>query len=207
MNDEGWWKGLNEKNEQGVFPSNFVQIISSEGAPVRPLRARPPTIKTDSQTSLPQSSLTSPTGMAKPPPVPVGTRPSSLLTRRPTGNNEQHGAPSPRPITSPPLHSRSTSSSIKDSSNNISNPTQSHKRTPSIPLTSPDLPPIQSDNSHYQHPVRPSRPVPSPGSIGTEPNQIAPASPTSEEKYPGLAKVPKVNKIGEPYCIKLPSFQ
>ncbi|KAI8337010.1 SH3 domain-containing protein [Chlamydoabsidia padenii] len=190
MDDQGWWKGLNEKNEEGVFPSNFVQIISKEAVPPRPTRARPPTIKTDSQSATQQQSpLVSPTGMAKPPPVPVGTRPSSLLTRRPTTNSEQPAAaPPPRPITSPPLHSRRTNSSVNNNNNNQSPP---HKRTPSITLLSPDLPPIRQDSSHDQHPARPSRPVPSPGSVSANSNQVTPTSPTLEERPSSLAKVPK----------------
>ncbi|KAI9246203.1 hypothetical protein BY458DRAFT_566057 [Sporodiniella umbellata] len=64
-----------------------------------------------------------------PPPVPVGTRPSSLLTSRPT-------SPPARPLTSPPRP--------------LSVSTQ-HRRTPSIPITSPDLPPLS--------PVHTTRPV------------------------------------------------
>ncbi|KAI8093275.1 SH3 domain-containing protein [Halteromyces radiatus] len=188
LDDQGWWKGLNEKNEEGVFPSNFVQILPQEGTPVRPARARPPTIKTDSPNTQPQPSVTSPTGLAKPPAVPTGTRPSSLLTRRPptTSTAEQSAPPLPRPTTSPPVPSRRTNSVIKEQ-----HPPASHKRTPSIPLVSPDLPPIRQDYAHDQHPVRPSRPVPSPSSAAS--NMTTPISPTSEDKTFGLAKPPKVN--------------
>ncbi|CAO3578103.1 unnamed protein product [Absidia cylindrospora] len=196
LDNEGWWKGLNEKNELGMFPSNFVQILSSEGVPVRPARARPPTIKTDQQQQQKQQPVLSPTGMAKPPPVPVGTRPSSLLSRRPTGNSDQSAPPLPRPITSPPLPStRRANSVIKESS---TQPQSAHKRTPSIPLMSPDLPPIRQDqqHSHDQHALRPSRPVPSPGSANIGSNVTSPTSPTSEDRTAGLAKVPK--NFGKP---------
>ncbi|SAL98162.1 hypothetical protein [Absidia glauca] len=199
MNDQGWWKGTNESNEQGIFPSNFVQLISPDGIPARPARARPPTIMTDSKTTSAeknhQQSVVSPTSMAKPPPVPVGTRPSSLLTRRPTTNGSDQVAtttiaPAPRPITSPPVPTRRTNSVIKDSSQPVPQPrprSQAHKRTPSIPLVSPDLPPIRLTHSHEQHPVRPSRPVPSPAS----PSIVSPTSPISDDRTIGLAKVPK----------------
>ncbi|KAI8337255.1 SH3 domain-containing protein [Chlamydoabsidia padenii] len=199
MDDQGWWKGMNENNDQGIFPSNFVQVISQETIPARPARARPPTILTDSHTTSTQKtqqSLVSPTGMAKPPPVPIGTRPSSLLTQRPNTNDHQTTstpAPAPRPITSPPVPSRRVNSVIKDINQPRPQPQhQSHKRTPSIPMTSPDLPPIRHSPLHEQHPVRPSRPVPSPGSTTSSSSLISPISPTSEDKIIGLAKVPKI---------------
>ncbi|KAG1442341.1 hypothetical protein G6F56_011102 [Rhizopus delemar] len=115
----GWWKGANERGKSGVFPSNFVQII--EQVPQRPSRTRPPTVKTEENA----------------PPVPVSTRPSSLLTNRPTSPPSRPlTSPPPRPLTSPP---RSLSVSTK------------HRRTPSIPVTSPDLPPLS--------PVHTARPV------------------------------------------------
>ncbi|CAO3684493.1 unnamed protein product [Rhizopus stolonifer] len=115
----GWWKGANERGKSGVFPSNFVQII--EQVPQRPSRTRPPTVKTEENA----------------PPVPVGTRPSSLLTNRPTSPPSRPlTSPPHQPLTSPP---RSLSVSTK------------HRRTPSIPVTSPDLPPLS--------PVHTARPV------------------------------------------------
>jgi len=30
--DSGWWRGRNKKGKEGVFPSNFVEIIGEEGA-------------------------------------------------------------------------------------------------------------------------------------------------------------------------------
>jgi len=30
--DSGWWRGRNQKGEEGVFPSNFVEVVGEEGA-------------------------------------------------------------------------------------------------------------------------------------------------------------------------------
>lgn len=39
--DDGWWKGLNEKGQSGVFPCNFVRELEDEiVAPPTPTRAR-----------------------------------------------------------------------------------------------------------------------------------------------------------------------
>ncbi|ORZ18827.1 SH3 domain-containing protein [Absidia repens] len=184
LDDEDWWRGVNEKGEEGVFPSNFVQILSDQDIPSRPVRARPPTIQTDSQSTPP--SVRSPTSMAKPPPVPVGNRRSSLSTRRATvtdyENASETPAPAPRPRTLPPVPSRRT--------NSISSyqPSHNHKRTPSIPLVSPDLPPPrQEQQQHQQHFGKTSAHIISPGSTDTGSSNVTPTSPVSA----GLAKVPK----------------
>ncbi|KAI9304849.1 SH3 domain-containing protein [Cunninghamella echinulata] len=197
LENQGWWKGLNEQNEEGIFPSNFVQIIPKDGTPARPTRVRPPTIKTDTtngQQQQPSSStITSPTSMAKPPPVPTGTRPTSLLTRRSVTNNTTTAEPSPpppRPITSPPVPTRRPSSLVKDQPK----PTTTHRRTPSIPLVSPDLPPIQQNLTFdHHHPVRPSRPVPPPSTTTSSQSSTTatPTSPVSESRSSSLAKPPK----------------
>lgn len=112
LEDDGWWKGINENGATGVFPSNFVQILEHETPPPRPTRTRPATVnKIDDH---------------RPPPVPVNTRPSSLLTNRPVTS------PPPKPTTSPPVPTKRSNSII----------TPSHRRIPSIPLVSPDLPPV-----------------------------------------------------------------
>ncbi|KAI8059640.1 SH3 domain-containing protein [Gongronella butleri] len=193
MDNAGWWRGHNEKNEQGVFPMNFVKLIPSTAtAPVRPQRSRPPTIQTDASPASPSNSqLTSPTSMAKPPPVPVATRPTSLKTqtappptRRPPTNPEVPSTPvqpPPRPITSPPVPSRRSIS--KDGITPPPRPNIPHKRTPSIPMASPDLPP-PTTNAPHDHPTRPSRPVPMQPPTTTP--AATPLSPTSE-----MAKPPK----------------
>ncbi|ORX62162.1 hypothetical protein DM01DRAFT_1073510 [Hesseltinella vesiculosa] len=203
MDDSGWWKGCNEKNEEGVFPSNFVQLIpSSAMAPIRPQRARPPTIKTDAvpppsaASSVSPTSVASPTSMAKPPPVPVSTRPTSLKSaplRRPPTNPEVQSTPlvaPPRPITSPPVPVTSPSVPSRPSlslhSDPISPPARPHKRTPSIPMTSPDLPPPTNTSQEHHHPTRPSRPIPVPGPTSS-PSAASHVSPTHE-----MAKPPKV---------------
>ncbi|KAI8143851.1 SH3 domain-containing protein [Fennellomyces sp. T-0311] len=163
LDDQGWWTGTNEAGASGVFPSNFVQVVEEQRAP--PRRTRPPTIKTDTP-NQPSESIVSPTSMARPPPVPVSTRPTTLLTNR-TSSADSHQNPPARPVTSPPLPTRRPPSAAEP-------PKRTHKpRTPSIPLVSPDLPPVTSKSQEHSNeppvPVRPSRPVPTPGDGITSP--------------------------------------
>ncbi|KAG0171161.1 hypothetical protein DFQ28_000231 [Apophysomyces sp. BC1034] len=205
MDDQGWWKGLNEKGAVGVFPSNFVQIMEEQHPPARPPRARPPTIKPETSTPV-NEPLMSPT-LARPPPVPVSTRPSSLLSNRSSAASEQTpttGPPTPpRPVTSPPLASRSM----------IIQETKRHKpRVPSvhtIPMVAPDLPPITSHGDHPEHPTRPSRPVPAPApTVST--NSVGSEAATSRKadlnKPPiHLAKPPKIKPFtGKDYILAAP---
>ena len=70
--DDGWWKGLNERGESGVFPNNFVRELDEEAiAPPTPTRARRSINTTENRPSSTSSS------MAKPPQVP---RPASVQT-------------------------------------------------------------------------------------------------------------------------------
>ncbi|KAI9323885.1 hypothetical protein BX666DRAFT_126181 [Dichotomocladium elegans] len=180
MDDQGWWKGTSERGETGIFPSNFIQILEEKHAP--PRRSRPPTIKTDQpQQPSDPSGVISPS-LARPPPVPVSTRPATLLTKRTSVGTDAHP---PRPLTSPPLPTRRPPSVTAE-------PKKTHKpRTPSIPLISPDLPPINTrlheGTSHeFASPVRPSRPVPTPAA--------PPRSDGADARppVPNLAKPPKV---------------
>ncbi|KAI8063410.1 SH3 domain-containing protein [Gilbertella persicaria] len=163
MENDGWWKGTSENGATGIFPSNFVQVVDDE-KPTRPVRARPATVKTETNDS-----------MAKPPPVPVGTRPMSLLTQRDTIS------PPSRPTTLPP-RPNITSSTRRPSEKN------GHKRIPSIPLVSPDLPPL---SPIYDQ--RPTRPIPRPTSMDapTSPPPARPLPSMSPEAH--MAKPPKVN--------------
>lgn len=111
LKDDGWWKGTNERGETGLFPSNHVEVLKQEMAPPRPPRARPPTIKIESASTVPT----------------VG-RPASLLANRNSNVSNSSLSPPPRPTTLPPMPTNSSQSS-------------SHKRIPSVPLLSPDLPP------------------------------------------------------------------
>ncbi|KAF7727110.1 hypothetical protein EC973_007971 [Apophysomyces ossiformis] len=198
LDDQGWWQGVNEKGDVGLFPSNFVQVLDEQQPPARPPRARPPTIKPEMPASG-NEPLVSPT-LARPPPVPVATRPSSLLTNRTSAASEPaplNGPPAPpRPVTSPPLASRTT----------VSPETRRHKpRVPSVhavPVVSPDLPPVTGQLDHSEHPLRPSRPVPAPASTVST-NSVNSDAGSSKKVDPHkpmipLAKPPKVKPFAGP---------
>ncbi|CDH56114.1 predicted protein [Lichtheimia corymbifera JMRC:FSU:9682] len=200
LDDQGWWKGSNESGASGVFPSNFVQILEEQQRPP-PRRTRPPTIKTEPSTSSSRSSesVTSPSSMARPPPVPVATRPTTLLTNRTSASSTSTEPPPPRPVTSPPLPTRRPPSSgnVAAAAAPIEPPKRTHKRQPSIPLVSPDLPPIaakqdQSSIQSPEHPTRPSRPVPTPGA------PPRPEGPTSSDHRTSVSSMAKPPKVGGP---------
>lgn len=74
--DEGWWEGLNERGQSGVFPSNFVRELEEEiVAPPTPTRTR----RSVQSPSSPATAGAS----AVPPPVPSGSRPSSTMAKPP----------------------------------------------------------------------------------------------------------------------------
>ena len=225
VGDEGWWAGINETGQSGVFPSNFVQVLEEQRPP--PRRTRPPTIKTDTlqQQQPPTNSNEnplSPNSMAKPPPVPVSTRPTTLISNRSSeSSTSTTNAPTPaaRPVTSPPLPTRRPNSNV--GTGGVATvvpepPKRTHKpRQPSIPLVSPDLPPITSKSQERPQsnisndapgvaPSRPSRPVPTPtGGTGGD-GAISPprrSSTVERRSIDGdhnrppmpMAKPPKVN--------------
>ncbi|KAL1933357.1 hypothetical protein VTP01DRAFT_7447 [Rhizomucor pusillus] len=163
MDNQGWWKGQNESGIVGVFPSNYVQVLEEQRPP--PRRARPPTIKPEAAASSNANNSPTSPSLAKPPPVPVSTRPTTLLSNRTSSSTESSAtAPPPRPVTSPPIPNRRPPSIATESK-------PGHKpRVPSIPLVSPDLPPKTMEEHHA--PARPSRPVPPPA---------APPRPASEQ--------------------------
>lgn len=186
---ESWWKGTSESGIMGVFPSNFVQILEEETPPQRPARTRPATVK-------PETASNSET--ARPPPVPVITRPTSLLTNRQGSSSSgvslsKIATTPPRPITSPPI----PSTVQRPTSVNTTNPQKSstHKRAPSIPLLSPDLPPISpiSPTSHE----RPTRPLPRPTSTNSTDGGGTLTSSLERAHTLNMAKPPKVamNKL------------
>ncbi|KAI9474038.1 MAG: SH3 domain-containing protein [Benjaminiella poitrasii] len=216
LEDDGWWKGMNENGNTGIFPSNFIQILDDEKPPQRPARARPATVKPEgSSTSAttPTSNTENNNGMGRPPPVPVTTRPTSLLTNRDSknSNNSSHsttvGSPPPRPIIAPPARPTTMPPAVPSATrrtNSIISPPAvetGHRRIPSIPLVSPDLPPMSPTLE------RPTRTLPKPIStsnlndVPIIPNRSslngnleAVTSPTSS--YPQIhtmAKPPKVN--------------
>lgn len=127
-----------------------------EEPPLRPRRARPPTVKTAG--SPIDEGLTSPS-MAKPPPVPAGSRPSSLISNRKSmGHDSPHSQTSPQTNTKPPIPSipapprRTHSTAAEEPRSPV------RARPPSVSMRSPDLPQLPPGG----HPVRPSRPVPTP---------------------------------------------
>lgn len=161
LEDDGWWKGTNENHVTGIFPSNFVQILENETPPPRPTRTRPATVKTESSDQ-----------MARPPPVPVNTRPTSLLSNRPVTS------PPPKPTTSPPIPTKRSNSIMSPS------PVNTHRRIPSIPLVSPDLPPVSPVSSRHSRPPSTNAPdIPPP---------VIPAR-AKNEAIQNMAKPPKVN--------------
>ncbi|KAI9286580.1 SH3 domain-containing protein [Umbelopsis sp. AD052] len=172
--DEGWWKGTNEREETGLFPTNFVKEIDEE-PPLRPRRARPPTVKTTD--SPPSEPLASPS-LARPPPVP-GSRPQSLISNRQSVGQDTFptvGSPqSPIKPALPSVPSPRRPVSTPDTSRSPTKP-----RPVSMGMRSPDLPPPspQHDRSSFMHPSRPSRPVP------------VPRMDSSETKADTLAKPP-----------------
>lgn len=203
MENDGWWKGISESGATGIFPSNFVQILEEDKPPQRPARARPATVKTESSSITP--STTESTGMARPPPVPVTTRPTSLLSNRESHSSTSSvGSPPPprpittppRPITSPPIATRRTNSIMSPTSNSDT-AGHGHKRIPSIPLMSPDLPPMSPVHE------RPTRPIPRPTSTTSNDSNatipIVPSranrsmSPENSTAIHNMAKPPKIN--------------
>lgn len=203
LEDQGWWQGTNESGQTGVFPSNFVQVLAEQKPAPRSARTRPPTIKTEGSNPphLASENPMSPSSssMARPPPVPKSTRPSTLLSNR-SSNADQPSAPAApaRPVTSPPLPTR------RPPPVNTSGEGKGHKpRQPSIPLVSPDLPPIQSTSTsstgHMKEdpaanapvaPARPSRPVPTPG---TSSSRVIPERASVEIDRSTMAKPPKAS--------------
>ncbi|KAL0141820.1 SH3 domain-containing protein [Mucor lusitanicus] len=206
MENDGWWKGISESGATGIFPSNFVQILEDEKPPQRPARARPATVKTEPSSNNTPSAAES-TSMARPPPVPAATRPTSLLSNRESHSSTSSvGSPPPprpittppRPLTTPPVPTRRTNSIMSPPSNHSDTPgSHGHKRIPSIPLTSPDLPPMSPVHE------RPTRPIPRPTSTTSTDSAatvpIVPSranrsmSPENNVPMNNMAKPPKIN--------------
>ncbi|KAL9548460.1 hypothetical protein MBANPS3_005673 [Mucor bainieri] len=206
MENDGWWKGVSESGATGIFPSNFVQILEDEKPPQRPARARPATVKTEASSNSAPAVAES-ASMARPPPVPAATRPTSLLSNRESQSSTSSigSPPPPRPITTPPrplttpaIPTRRTNSIMSPSSNHGDSPgSHGHRRIPSIPLTSPDLPPMSPVHE------RPTRPIPRPTSTtSTDSAATVPVvpsranrsmSPENNVAMHNMAKPPKIN--------------
>ncbi|KAI7890299.1 SH3 domain-containing protein [Mucor mucedo] len=182
LENDGWWKGTSESGETGVFPSNFVQILEEDKPPQRPVRARPATVKTEAPVVA-----APPESMARPPPVPVTTRPTSLLSQR---EGSSLGSPPPRPTTTPPRPITSPPVPSTRRTNSIVSPPPieiGHRRIPSIPLTSPDLPPMSPGFE------RPTRPIPRPTSTISSDLYGARSPEAHQNALNHMAKPPKMN--------------
>lgn len=180
LDNDGWWKGTNESGATGVFPSNFVQVLEEDKPPQRPARARPATVKTESPIATAES-------MARPPPVPVTTRPTSLLSQR---EGSSLGSPPPRPTTTPPRPITTPPVPTTRRTNSIISPPPieiGHRRIPSIPLTSPDLPPMSPGLE------RPTRPIPRPTSTLSSDLYGLKSPEAHQNAINQMAKPPKMN--------------
>lgn len=189
LENDGWWKGTTENGETGLFPSSFVQILQEDKPPQRPIRARPATVKTEA----PSTPGTAPTAapvetMARPPPVPVTTRPTSLLTQREgslvTSPTQRPITTPPRPMTTPPVPA------ARRTTNPIASPPPieiGHRRIPSIPVMSPDLPPMSPIHD------KPTRPIPKPTTTTSSDSFRAKSPESHQVAFNHMAKPPKIN--------------
>ncbi|CAH0552731.1 unnamed protein product [Brassicogethes aeneus] len=83
LEDPGWWKGeINGK--VGVFPDNFVEIISDEAKPTPPLAAKPNHATTVTSVASQRKSIESKNETAKSPPVP-SKKPLISIKKSPSG--------------------------------------------------------------------------------------------------------------------------
>ncbi|KAI9359129.1 SH3 domain-containing protein [Pilaira anomala] len=194
LENDGWWKGTTENGETGLFPSSFVQILQEDKPPQRPTRARPATVKTEAPSTpgAAAAAAAAPAApvetMARPPPVPVTTRPTSLLTQREgslmTSPTQRPTTTPPRPMTTPPVPA------ARRATNAIASPPPidiGHRRIPSIPVMSPDLPPMSPVHE------KPTRPIPKPTST-TSSDSFRAKSPESHQiALNHMAKPPKIN--------------
>ncbi|KAI8992520.1 SH3 domain-containing protein [Pilobolus umbonatus] len=155
--DNGWWKGTNESGKTGVFPSNYVQVLEEEKPPQRPPRRRPPTVKSD---SLPPTNEKE--GQSAPPPIPVSTRPTSLLSQRENQSStlsNSHARPfttPPRPSVPPPPLPVNTPT-IPSNSRPFTTPPRPSVPPPPLPVNTPTIP---SHSRPSTTPPRPSVPLP-----------------------------------------------
>ncbi|KAI8366771.1 uncharacterized protein BYT42DRAFT_142933 [Radiomyces spectabilis] len=196
LDDSGWWQGKNEAGHTGVFPSNYVQVLDNQSPPARPMRARPPTIKMESSASVKEGPLSP--SLARPPPVPLTTRPTSLLTSRGSPSSDASSTSAARPITTPPRPTTLPPVPSRRFNSTIS--TDPKKPTGGVPIFAPDLPPITSPIKQRPSqelpdlpPARPTRPVPAPAAttssvLSTEKSHTENDHPSR----PSMAKVPKV---------------
>lgn len=122
--DDGWWRGRNERGEEGVFPANFVKEISDETPPPPPSRTSRISSTSDSVNKSPIVGTARPP-LARPPSVPGGSRPSSFASNRSSSIAENAPFASPPPLPSSPSPARvlsfasSTSVPSQDTSSSI----------------------------------------------------------------------------------------
>ncbi|CAO3696903.1 unnamed protein product [Umbelopsis ramanniana] len=129
--DDGWWKGVNERGETGVFPSNFVKEITEETPPPPPTRtSKRMSSSTESAQKSPVVGSARPP-LARPPSIPGGSRPSSYASmgNRPSSISENAPLGSPPPLPSSPSPARTFSMTSNTSARSPGSPSVNQTRS------------------------------------------------------------------------------
>ncbi|KAG2179346.1 hypothetical protein INT44_006191 [Umbelopsis vinacea] len=129
--DDGWWKGVNERGETGVFPSNFVKEITEETPPPPPSRtSKRMSSSTESAQKSPVVGSARPP-LARPPSIPGGSRPSSFASmgNRPSSISEHAPLASPPPLPSSPSPARTFSMTSNTSTRSQGSPIVSQTKS------------------------------------------------------------------------------
>ncbi|KAI8580407.1 hypothetical protein K450DRAFT_236892 [Umbelopsis ramanniana AG] len=129
--DDGWWKGVNERGEIGVFPSNFVKEITEETPPPPPTRtSKRMSSSTESAQKSPVVGSARPP-LARPPSIPGGSRPSSYASmgNRPSSISENAPLSSPPPLPSSPSPARTFSMTSNTSARSQGSPIVSQTKS------------------------------------------------------------------------------
>ncbi|KAF7731662.1 SH3-domain kinase binding protein 1 [Apophysomyces ossiformis] len=101
--DEGWWEGVNEKGETGIFPANFVKEIEQEpAAPVLPQRSRKSVASVGSVKSI-ESSVSRPSLPVREPSLEVTTPKEPVVAEEQTTEEEETPAIKPIDVQTSPV--------------------------------------------------------------------------------------------------------
>ncbi|KAI9306291.1 hypothetical protein BJ944DRAFT_276892 [Cunninghamella echinulata] len=96
LEEDGWWKGKNEKNQIGIFPSNFVKEIELDQHAAPPVRTSRKSVTSVGSTTKASSfndtttNATAGTGTARPSSVPSVSRLPPLPDTRPNTIASSH---------------------------------------------------------------------------------------------------------------------
>ncbi|CAO3633978.1 unnamed protein product [Cunninghamella echinulata] len=96
LEEDGWWQGKNEKNQIGIFPSNFVKEIELEQHATPPVRTSRKSVTSVGSTTKASSfndtttNATAATGTARPSSVPSASRLPPLPDTRPNTIASSH---------------------------------------------------------------------------------------------------------------------